>query len=58
MIIFKEKYYGESLFDVQRDIIECFDARFNPVVDGIPADKHGFALGVFKVTVDWCEDEQ
>lgn len=53
MIIFNKEYDGESIVDLDRDISEVLDSRFNPVVDIIPKDEHGFHKGSFVVTVQW-----
>jgi hypothetical protein len=57
MKIFEKDYDGESLYDVQRDIIECFDQRFNPSVKDIPQDEYGFQIGTFKITVEWINED-
>lgn len=57
MNIFEKEYDGESLYDVQRDVIEAFDARFNPNVEDIPQDKYGFQRGTFTVKIEWSEEE-
>ena len=57
MNIFEKEYDGESIYDVQRDVIEAFDARFNPMVTNIPQDEHGFHLGTFTVKIEWSEVE-
>jgi hypothetical protein len=57
MKIFEKDYDGESLYDVQRDIIECFDGRFNPIVKDIPQDEHGFQMGTFRITVEWTNED-
>jgi hypothetical protein len=54
--IFYSEYDGESLVDLGRDILECFDPRFNETVKEIPIDKYGIQEGTFKVTVTWEED--
>lgn len=56
MIIFNKQYDGESICDVQRDIIEAFDSRFNPLVKDIPQNEDGFPLGTFVVTVTYKEE--
>ena len=53
MIIFEKEYDGESLYDVGRDVMECFETRFNPLVKDIPQDEYGFCLGTYKITVEW-----
>lgn len=57
MNIFEKEYDGESIYDVQRDVIEAFDARFNSLVKNIPQDEHGFQLGTFTVKIEWSEEE-
>lgn len=56
MEIFKQKYSGESLCDVERDVSEAFDGTFNPEVKQIPMedDMH---QGTFTVTITWEADE-
>lgn len=56
MIMFEKEYDGESICDVQRDIIEAFDSRFNPHVKDIPQNEDGFPLGTFVVTVTYKEE--
>lgn len=57
MNIFEKEYSSEELCDLSRDIYECFDPQFNPVVNVIPVDEYGFHKGSFVVTVRW-EKEQ
>jgi hypothetical protein len=57
MNIFEKEYDGESIYDVQRDVIEAFDARFNPMVKDIPQDEYGFQLGTFIVRIEWSKEE-
>ncbi len=57
MNIFEKEYDGESIYDVQRDVIEAFDGRFNPMVKDIPQDEYGFQLGTFTVKIEWSEEE-
>lgn len=55
--IFQKEYDGESICDIQRDVHEAFDSRFNPLVAQIPQDEFGFQQGTFTVTITWCPDE-
>ncbi len=55
--IFKKEYDGESLYDIQRDVHEAFDSRFNPLAEQIPQDEYGFQQGTFTVTITWSPDE-
>ena len=57
MKTFEKLYDGESIYDVQRDVIESFDARFNPMIKDVPQDEYGFQLGTFRVTIEWFNDE-
>ena len=57
MTIFEKEYDGESIYDVQRDVIEAFDARFNPMVKDIPQDEYGFQLGTFTIRIEWSNEE-
>ncbi len=56
-VIFDKEYDAESLYDLGRDIHECFDHRFNPSVKDIPVDEHGFQQGTFVVSVNWIPNE-
>lgn len=56
-IVFHRNYDGESIVDLNRDIFECFDPKFNDSMIGIPVDEHGFMKGKFRVNVFWAEDE-
>jgi hypothetical protein len=53
MIILEKQYDGESLYDIERDIAEVFDERFNPEISAIPTDMYGFQTGTFTVTITW-----
>jgi hypothetical protein len=53
MQIFKKDYDGESLYDLERDLIECFDERYNEDVKNIPFNEDGLLEGMFTVTVKW-----
>ena len=57
MNIFEKEYDGESIYDVQRDVIEAFDERFNRMVKDIPQDEYGFQQGTFTVRIEWSNEE-
>jgi len=57
MLVFDKTYDGESLCDLERDVVESLDSRYNPIVDQIPQDKHGISKGVFKVTITWVQND-
>lgn len=44
-------------YDIQRDVHEAFDSRFNPLAEQIPQDEFGFQEGTFTVTITWSPDE-
>lgn len=56
-VIFEKKYDGESIYDAQRDIIEAFDERFNPLAKNIPQDEYGIQLGTFTITITHILDD-
>ncbi len=56
--IFDKLYDGESLCDVERDISECWDERFNERVSGIPIDEHGFQTGTFRIQITWIPPDE
>ena len=51
--VFTKQYDGESLYDLGRDIAECFDPKYNEVVKEVPQDQYGFQSGTFTVTISW-----
>lgn len=58
MEIFSKEYDGESIVDAERDFSEAFDERFNPIVNNIPKDRHGFQVGTFTVQITWSEETE
>lgn len=54
--VFEKDYDGESLYDLGRDIDECMDPTYNPIVNKIPQDEYGIQTGTFKVRVEWVPD--
>lgn len=56
-IIFQKQYDGESLFDLERDILECINEEYNDELEELPKDEHGFQKGIFTATIEWSEDE-
>jgi hypothetical protein len=54
-VIFQKDYHGfEDAVDIERDVSECFDARFNPAMEGIP----GEFQGTIRVTVEYIPEEE
>lgn len=53
ILIFEQDYTKESLADVERDVREAFDIRFNEVLELLPVDGDGFSEGVFTITINW-----
>lgn len=58
MKIFEKTYDGESIVDINRDVSEALQDDFNPLMENIPSDDHGFAFGNFKVTIEWSPTEE
>jgi hypothetical protein len=56
MIIFEKVYDGESICDIDRDVSEAFDQRYNPVLKDIP-DGPYFPNGTFTILITWSPDE-
>lgn len=54
--IFKKEYDGESIVDIERDIMESFNPDYNPSASDIPQDEFGFQQGKFVVTIEWEEE--
>lgn len=55
--IFKKEYDGESISDIERDVLESFDERFNPEASIITLDDNFIPEGKFIVTVQWTPHE-
>lgn len=55
MILFEKTYNGETIYDYYRDVSEAIDGDYNPLVNTIPQDEHGFQKGKFKVLITWEE---
>lgn len=55
--IFHKEYDGESICDVDRDLLESFDGRFNPIASEITLDENNIPEGRFIVTVQWTPYE-
>lgn len=51
----KKDYNFDSLYDMQGDIIESFDKRFNPDAAEPKTDKNGGFQGVYRVTIEYIE---
>lgn len=49
-VLFEKEYYGESLFDLERDVSEAIYDSDVPIDEGSP-------IGTFKVTITWELDE-
>lgn len=56
--IFSQVYDGETIADVQRDVMEAFDPQYNPTGKDIPVDEYGFHKGRFTVTIEWSDEEE
>lgn len=54
--VFKKEYDGESIVDLTRDVSEAFVTAYNPAIDLIPVDAHGFQKGTFTVAIVWSEE--
>lgn len=55
--LFKKKYDGESICDVDRDVSEAFSSVMNPLMEQVPDDEHGMSQGTFTVTITWTPPE-
>ena len=58
MKLFEKKYDGESMADIGRDVYEAFNKDFNPLVENIPQDVHGFPQGEFIVSIEWLHNTE
>ena len=55
LILLDKEYDAEALCDVGRDVMECFDSKFNPIAELVdkyyPQDKNGFNEAVYRVRI-------
>lgn len=56
LILLNKDYDSESLLcDVGRDVMECFDPKFNPIAELVdeyyPQDRNGFNEAVYRVRI-------
>lgn len=54
--ILNKEYDFDSISDIERDIIESLDPRFNPDASQIKTDKNGAFDGMVKVTIEYIEE--
>lgn len=53
-VIFNKSYDAEGLADIERDVMESFDEKFNDIMKSVPQDPEtGFHKGTFEVTITW-----
>ena len=57
MILFQKEYLEEELCDLERDVTEALQGDYNALMHTIPFDRFGSMKGVFKVTIEWEDDE-
>lgn len=53
IMIMEQDYIGESIVDLERDVGEALDSRYNANMDRVPQDQHGFCQGRFLVVIEW-----
>lgn len=55
LILLDKEYDTEVLCDVGRDVMECFDSKFNPIAGLVdeyyPQDRNGFNEAVYRVRI-------
>lgn len=56
MKLFEKEYSAESLVDLQEDVFEAFNPKYNNLVDQILVDENGFMEGTFRVTIEWMDE--
>lgn len=57
MKLFEKTYNYEGLYDLPEDVEYSLDERFNDLWKQIPKDKYHYALGEFKLTIEWIPPE-
>ena len=58
MIFFDKEYDDESLYDLERDVHEAFDPRFNPAMPVLEKDANGFTAGRYRVVMYLLEEDE
>lgn len=55
LFLLDKEYDMEALYDVERDVIESFDPKFNPIAELVdkyyPQDKNGFNEAIYRVRI-------
>lgn len=54
--IFRQEYDGEGLADIERDLWEAFDPRFNEKANAIIDDDHHIPRGTFILTLEYVPE--
>lgn len=59
-VIFDKSYNKHNLCDMDRDITEAFDPRFNSDVLSIPTDEDEMFEGIIRFTIEWfpCDENE
>ena len=53
--IYEKDYIGfESLYDIQRDVYEALDPKFNPNIESVPEEFNG----TIKLTMEYIPNER
>lgn len=52
-LVFRRRYGGDNICDIERDVSEAIADGYNPIVAEIPKDEHGFQQGTFEVLIVW-----
>lgn len=55
MVVFNKVYDGEALYNLENDVIEAFNERFEKNQDDVVFDENGLLNGEFTVTIKWKE---
>lgn len=53
MNIFNKEYSGEDLYQLEADIIDSFNKKYDNNPDDCIFDKEGLLSGKFTVTIKW-----
>lgn len=54
ILIFQQKYSEDSLCDLESDIMESLDERYNPIMKDIDLEKYSIKV---TITAQECEEE-
>ena len=53
--LMSKEYTFDSMSNIERDVLECFDPIYNAAAIAIPVDENEERVGLIRVRVDWID---